>query len=133
MKKLTLSLAALSIASVAAYLPHDEAKLNQMKSQCAHQETQLNEKHKEIAEHREAISRTAATHDTLEKDSRQPLPEHEVNKARELEAKLRACEADRDRLLKDIARSREDIARESAAADVREKDVQGMPNATQAA
>ncbi len=128
MKKLLMSAALLSVAALSAseFLPHDKAKINQMKGQLAHSEGQIEGKHKEIAETREAIARKAAADDTLEKESRQELPEHEVQKNNELQAKLKNCEAERNRLLKEVASQRENIARETAAADIRKKDVQSM-------
>ncbi len=125
MKKIALSMTLLSVAVVSAYLPQDEAKINDMKGRLSQSEKQIPVKHKEIAEVRETISRKAATDNILEKDSRQELPASEVEKNAELKAKLESCEAGRDRLLKDIAKIREDIARETAAADVREKNSKG--------
>lgn len=124
MKKLTLTIALLSVAAVSAYLPQDEAKLGQMKQQLSHTEGRVPVMHSEIAKTREAIARTAAEHDVMQKDTGS-VPSQEAAKATELQSTLKSCETERDRLLNECARLREEIAREEAAADVREKDTAG--------
>ncbi len=126
MKKVALSITLLSVAAVSAYLPQDEAKIGQMKGQCARLETAVPEKHTEMAGIREGISRTESAHTTLEQETRQPVPQHKVEGLQNLKARLHSCEAERDGMQKEIARLREGIAREEAAADIREKDSNGV-------
>ncbi len=130
MKKLMLSIALLSVAAVSAYLPQDEAKISQLNGQEAHHVEQVKGKQKEAGRHREAIARLAAEHDVLEKDTRKELPEPEVQKMKELKDKLRACEAERDRLQQALPKIRTEIKVEEAKADIREKDAQGTVAAT---